>query len=250
MAKISKELVSALEDLKREIRIDLKNLKDSLERDFRNELREIKANLKFTDDKFDDMVTSLKAVLEENKRLRTENDNLKSRCDQIESQTKSNESRIVDCEQYSRNANIEIKGIPVNANEKLTEIVMKLGDCIGEPISPSDIDVCHRVSVPGSRTGKNIIVQFALRRKRNAVLEKGKRKRLTASELGFSESVPIYVNEHLCPERKRLLAQAIAKKRETNWKFVWVRDGHIYARKSENSARLRITSSIDLNKMS
>lgn len=49
--------------------------------------------------------------------------------------------------------------------------------------------------------------------------------KLSCAEIGLGPPVPIFVNEPLCQDRKRLLGQAIAKKREADWKFVWVRNG-------------------------
>lgn len=249
MTKVSKELTTALDELKSEIKTDLKLFRESVDRDFRTDLREIKASLKFIGEKYDEMRVDLKSVLEQNKQLRAENVTLKERCDKQETQIKTIESRIVDCEQNSRNANVEIKGIPVRDKENLFDILTELGNCIEEPISPCDVDVCHRVPVPNDQASKNIVVQFIHRRKRNAVLEAAKKKKLTCAELGLDHPAPIFVNEHLCPDRKRLLGQAIAKKREAGWKFVWVRNGNVYARKSEKSNALKIGSASDLVKM-
>ncbi|KAH9378273.1 hypothetical protein HPB48_022220 [Haemaphysalis longicornis] len=145
MTKVSKELTTALDELKSEIKTDLKVFRESLDRDFRKDLREIKASLKFISDKYDEMRVDLKSVLEQNKQLRAEKITLKERCDKQETQLKATESRLVDCEQYSRNANVEIKGIPVRDEENLFDILTEIGNCIEEAISPCDVDVCHRV---------------------------------------------------------------------------------------------------------
>ncbi|KAH9379472.1 hypothetical protein HPB48_012270 [Haemaphysalis longicornis] len=249
MTKVSKEVTTALDELKSDIKTDLKVFRESIDRDFRTDLREIKASLKFISDKYDEMRVDLKSVLEQNKQLRAENITLKERCDKQETQLKATESRIVDCEQYSRNANVEIKGILVRDEENLFDILTEIGNCIEEPISPCDVDVCHRVPVPNDRASKNIIFQYIHGRKRNAVLEAAKKMKLTCEDLGLSHTAPIFINEHLCPDRKRLLVQAIAMKREAGWKFVWVRNGNIYARKSEKSNALKIGSASDLVKM-
>lgn len=148
MTKVSKELTTALDELKSEIKTDLKVFRESIDRDFRTDLREIKASLKFIGEKYDEMRVDLKSVLEQNKQLRAENVTLKERCDKQETQIKAIESRLVDYEQNSRNRNVEIKGIPVRDKENLFDILTELGNCIEEPISPCDVDVCHRVPVP------------------------------------------------------------------------------------------------------
>lgn len=123
-----------------------------------------------------------------------------------------------------------------------------LGDAIDERISETDVDVCHRV--PRKDQGcPNVVVQFHSRAKREAVIEKARTKRVCASSFGFSEPLPVFVNEHLCPTLKKLLGQAVARKKERNWKYAWTKDGKIFARKTDTSRTLRITCEQDLEKI-
>lgn len=62
------------------------------------------------------------------------------------------------CEQYYRNANLEIKGGPVEAIENLSTILEKLGEATGEVVLPDDIKLCHRVPVAQNPSAKNIVV--------------------------------------------------------------------------------------------
>ncbi|KAH7970569.1 hypothetical protein HPB49_010641 [Dermacentor silvarum] len=62
-----------------------------------------------------------------------------------------------------------------------------------------------------------------------------------------SESANVYVNDHLTPENKRLFAQALSLKKEKHWKFLWVDNGRIKARKSEDSRVHVITNMQDLS---
>lgn len=160
---------------------------------------------------------------------------------------KETEARLVHCEQYSRNTHLEMKGIPKEENENVTDTVRKIGDLIGSPIAADEIEVCHRV--PTRNKESNIIIQFRSRARRDAVLEAAKKKRISNKDLGSTASTPIYINEHLCPVLKRLLGMSVAKKREYNWKFVWVRNGRIFARKTDNAPILEITLADDLEKI-
>lgn len=93
---------------------------------------------------------------------------MKALCQDLEHQVDINTNRILLCEQYSRNANLEIKGVPVEGNENLTTILGKLGEATGETISPDEIEICHRVPVAKHPSDKNIIVQFVHRANRNS----------------------------------------------------------------------------------
>lgn len=166
-------------------------------------------------------------------------------------------------EQYSRRCNLKLKGVIETDSENVTELVAKVGTAIEETVLPEDIEACHRVPTRNAEH-RHIIVQFKSRQKRDQVLEKAKKKRITNGSLGLcgqpgvnadgssplDNSAPVFVNEHLCQSQKRLLSLAIAKKRETNWRYVWTQNGKILARKSDCQDCIHIDSVDDLSKIS
>lgn len=158
------------------------------------------------------------------------------------------QKEITELQQYSRMNNIEIKGIPQLKDESLTEVVQLIGDTVGVKVQPSDIDVVHRVPTK-ERGSTNVIVRFVSRTARDNLMQAARKKRLTTRQIGFADEAPVYVNDHLCPEYKALLGMAIAKKKEKNWKFVWVAQSKILARKAENASVVHIVSRDDLAKI-
>lgn len=133
-------------------------------------------------------------------------------------------------------------------NEDLHQILEKICDTLGEAVTAGDVDVCNRVATKGE--GKaNIVVQFQHREKRDKVLEKARKKRVTTTVLGFPGDMPVYINKHLCPAMKRILGMAVARKREHNWKFVWTWNGCVFARRTETSHIVPICCENDVNKI-
>lgn len=238
---MAKEIRALFEELKREIRAEFKDFKEALERDFRKELRELKSSL-----------VSINADCEElkveNVELKASNAALEAKCVALAQQVKDHESRMLHLEQYSRNANVELKGIPYNDTENLAETVIKIGEKVGVPLVAADFESVHRVPT-NNPANKNVVVQFARRQKRDCFLEKARAARLKCSDLGLDSQAPFFVNEHLCPELKRLLGQATARKRETGWKYVWVQNGKIFARQMDNAPKIKISCSKDVAKM-
>lgn len=53
----------------------------------------------------------------------------------------------------------------------------------------------------------------------------------------------LYINDQLTFNNRRLLWLAKAKAKEAKWKFVWVRNDTIFARKNENSTLFVINNS-------
>lgn len=139
--------------------------------------------------------------------------------------------------------------MPITENENVQDIVKKIGSAINEVISDADIDICHRVPVPKKPTEKHIVVQFCRRDKRDTVLSKARQQRLSTKDLGHESADPIFVNEHLCPAKKKLLGAAIAQKKKNNWKFAWTKNGNIFIRKDETTRAVLVSKIEDLEKI-
>lgn len=74
--------------------------------------------------------------------------------------------------------------------------------------------------------------------------KKNQEHKLSSHHLGLGGTkCPVYVAEHLTPANKSLHAEARRKAKESDYKFVWIRNGRIFARKNETSQALLIRSS-------
>lgn len=252
---MAKDLTRLFTELRDEMKAEWKLMRETLERDFRNEIRdlrsdirEVKSSMGFINAEFENMKKQLESGVLADAALKKENDELRARCYALERDVKANQMSIVQCEQHSRAYNLEIKGIAVIENEDLHATLCTLGELIGEPIDKQDVEICHRVRTR-ELNKQNIIVQFVRREKRENVLAKARTKRLTNKDFGLSTDTAVFVNEHLCPTLKKLLGKATAKKRDAGWKYVWVRNGKIWARKSETAAIISIEHDGDLGKI-
>ncbi|KAH9372317.1 hypothetical protein HPB48_000164 [Haemaphysalis longicornis] len=227
MAGNAKEIMKALEDFKREMRTELRSVKDSVKfcSDTCDETKAIGAGLKALRQEIAHLLEANEALQDENKRLTR---------------------RVDELEQYTRLNNLEIKGI--SSDQDPVDVVKKIGDVLKEPVSSHDTDTCHRI--PTRKPGEtNIVVRFVRRDKRHALLAKARKQKLTTKQLGLSQANAVYVNEHLTQTNKRLLGAAIARKMEVAWRFVWTSGGKVFARKDEQMDAVRIQDFSDLTKM-
>lgn len=225
LAKMKDELKSDFARVRDEMRHELKLFREGLERDLRTENREFKneqnnmaKGLEFAFHAIE-LKTKLVECTAKNAKLESENAALHAKCSFLENTVQSLENRLVQTEQYSRKTNLEIQGVVKTENKCLSDPLSKLGSTINEPIAASDLETCHRVPTrSGDRT--NIIVQFKSRAKRDSVFHKARKMRLTNTDLGLEGSSSVYVNEHLCPALKKLLAMAVKRKHAHHWKSV------------------------------
>lgn len=252
---MSKDLAKLFKELREELKSELKNFTEAVERNVRSEERslrtelgEIKASLNFMSKGLDEANRQLDATLGENKHLKKENEALRKTVFTLQNDLVECKASLLKSEQYTRNRNLEIKGIAQTENEDLHQVLETIGESLGEAITARDVDVCHRV--PTKTEGvTNIVVQFQRREKRDNVLEKARKKKLTTTVLGLPTDLPIYINEHLCPTMKKILGMAVARKREHNWKYVWTRNGCVFARRTETSRIVPICCENDVNKI-
>lgn len=81
-------------------------------------------------------------------------------------------------------------------------------------------------------------------------MSKIKKRRFVASDLNVNknnnENKYIYINDELTANNMRLLWMAKIKAKECGWKFVWIRNGHIFAKKSETTSVIHISNNADI----
>lgn len=128
----------------------------------------------------------------------------------------------------------------------VTAMIKTIAETVDVNISSSDIESAYRV-----KRNKKIIVMFATLTKKKELLGKLKGRRIDRSvvwENSQEDNINkyIYINDELTANNRRLLWLAKTKAKEHNWKFVWVRNGYIYARKNENTSPIIITNSADI----
>lgn len=241
--------------LKEEMKQELKTFKQTQERELRVDIRELRTeqrtqaqSLEYAHKEIEDLKVKLSAEQTKNTKLENENRELQARNMALEATITDFEKRLIQMEQYSRNANLEIQGVPKAVNENVTEILSTLGTAISETITEADIVTCHRVPTRNPEKS-SIVVQFKSRMKRDSALKKARKLRLTNKDIGIDNPSPVYVNEHLCPAQKKLLGMAVKRKYECNWKSVWTFNGKIFARKNDSSDAVHISCERDLGKI-
>lgn len=200
----------------------------------KSEVDDIKKAMDFMSCKFEAAKSENSHLISDNKHLKETNQLLLQ--------------KIGHLEQYSRLNNLEIRGVPTTQGENCRNIVELLGDKVGCALKPEDIDTAHRVPTRDA-SNKNIIVRFCSRDKRTEFLRKARKSRPKTDLLGFSgaQEKPIYVNEHLTSDNKRLFSKALALKKQMKWAFLWTDSCAIKARQTLDSVVHRISCDADLH---
>lgn len=108
------------------------------------------------------------------------------------------------------------------------------------------------IKIPNKATNPRppaIVVQFRNVNISGQWKEKKKTGLISNNIVGGTNTDNIYINENLCPALKELYWNARVRGKRCNYKFVWVKNGQVFMRKSEGAAVLMVNGLDDLPRM-
>lgn len=161
-------------------------------------------------------------------------------------------------EQLSLKNELEIAGIPEQESENLNHIVFLASKKLGIELVEADIDGIFRAG-PSQAKAVNrletvikmprpIVVKLVRRAKRDQLIKAAKiRSNLTSEGIANGAATRLYFNERLTKDNRILFRDARLRTKQHNFRFCWVSDGCIYARKAEKKPAIPIRSQKDLD---
>ncbi|XP_063358618.1 uncharacterized protein LOC134648065 [Cydia amplana] len=156
-------------------------------------------------------------------------------------------------QQRDRLHNLEISGIPENRAENLNGVITNIAKIAGVDITSANILHVNRVQprVEAAGRPRNIVVQLNSQIIKDSILSGiRRRKGITSTDIGMpGEAAIIYVNEHLIPFYKQLRKETKDAANAASYKYVWVRNCKIFARKSDKSPIIFVKDANDINKI-
>ncbi|CAG5005553.1 unnamed protein product [Parnassius apollo] len=112
-------------------------IKDLICKEFRairDNISELEKSVKYVDDKYDDIEKSLSIATEDTKYLKTENSSLRSDLKDMQKKISIMEHDFAKQEQWARQQNVEIVGVPEKSNECLMDVLTKIAENAGQKI--------------------------------------------------------------------------------------------------------------------
>ncbi|XP_047543220.1 uncharacterized protein LOC125075553 [Vanessa atalanta] len=217
-----------------------------------NITRRKKESMKFMNEQYEDIKSEIRTKFKAFEILNKENEQLKVTIQDLD-------MRLNVMEQQSRACNIELQCLPEHKNENLINTIMQLSRVISCNITEDNIHNVTRIAKqnPNSSRPKSIIVQFNSPRTRDTFLaasikynKNNPDDKLNSKLLGIGGlKQNIYVVEHLSPKNKMLHAAAKQKAKLKGYRYVWVRNGRIFMRKSDNCEYKHIKDMASLDKI-
>ncbi|XP_063831735.1 uncharacterized protein LOC135080944 [Ostrinia nubilalis] len=153
---------------------------------------------------------------------------------------------------------IEISGIPEEKNERCSHIVLTVAQKLGVKLEEQDLvsvqragPVRHAAAGDAPPRPRPLVARLARRAPRDQLLAAARvRRDATTAGLGLnSVARPFYVNERLTPTNRNLFYKARVEATRAKWRYVWTREGKLYARKDHGAPRHRLRSEVDIDKV-
>lgn len=255
------------DNLAQEIRLlrnELKGTRAEMQeglRDVRSEIAEFKTSLSSYTDRLDAMelrLTCLEKKFEE-KGFETNTDAVQDTI--FELKTQLNER-----EQENLLNDVEISGIPEGKEVTPLHLVKTLSAKLGVNIEERDIVHVERSGplrqnrledggtgggvTPAPRP-RPITVRLTRRCTRDQLIRAARvRRSITTADLDLAGAPRrVYVNERLTRQNRQLFYRAREEARRQGYKYVWTRDGKIFARKDDGKPAERIRSEKDMSRV-
>ncbi|XP_075151887.1 uncharacterized protein LOC142225921 [Haematobia irritans] len=162
-----------------------------------------------------------------------------------ERRIESLEKRVQQLEQKNLNNNIEINNVSNLTIEPIV-VVQKIAASVGMELKETDVNSARRI-----KRNNKILVEFVSTNIKKEFMQKLKGHRIDSNVLSENHNeaptkIYIYVNDELTAYNRRLLWMAKTRAKECGWKFVWIKNGSIFARKSETMPSIIINNSADI----
>lgn len=232
------------ETISKSINRELSSLKEEIE--------SVKNSMDFINEKFEVAVRDHKTLTKNVEDIKTQNSALQNTVNLL-----TNKINVL--EQNARMNNVEVQCVAENKNENLNTIIMQIAKTVGCCLTEENVLTCTRVAKneKSNPRPRAIIAQLSSPRLRDNLLaaaitfnKQNKTNKLNSGHIGMAgERKPIYIMEHLSPANKSLHAAARIKGEELGYKYVWVRNGRIFMRKTDDSAYIIIRDKDFLDKL-
>lgn len=252
-ADVARIVKNHTDELMRHLNQTLANYVNKELKSITDKIEGLKTSIGFMNEKFEEMKAEFLLNTKIVRDVQKENEELKATIKDLN-------MRVGQIEQQARSSNLEIQCMPEHKNENLVSMVMNISRVISANLSETNIHNVTRTAkqTPTSTRPKSIVVQFSSPRLRDNFLasaisfnkNKSPEEKLNTALLGYGgKKENVYIVEHLSPANKALHAQTRIKAKKLGYRFVWVRGGKIFVRKTDGADFKYIKDNDTLDKL-
>lgn len=204
-------------------------------------LKGMSHSLSFLAEGYDDFKVKIK-------NLESENNNLKNETEKLHKRLQYLENDYYTEQQHKLQNYVTIHGIPQQKNEETMNTIIKIASTLQVNITPTSIKTYRKMNNHNNTNPTPIIiVEFHDLEIKQALQASYKKNGpiitsqiLSNSDKTISEHKKIYLNDYLCTYIKQLLDQTKKIQVQCKIKYVWTKNGCVYARYNDNTPVIKI----------
>lgn len=220
---------------------------NSSAKEVQNKLADFESSMNFNSSQLDQVLTGFAEMKTNFAKLQAKQEALEKENILLKKTIKEIKSEFQIMEQKSLAQNLEIAGLPDSVDTKL--IIPSLCAKTNIPL-PDENSYSVKKQATGTQSRpKPILVSFKNRELRDTLLKKSKQLRPKVSDFTgkTGDDGAVFVNEQLTPQLKQLFYNAKKIQKEKGFAFLWVTEGKILLKKTNESKAKRVYDIDDLN---
>ncbi|KAG8323651.1 hypothetical protein J6590_001374 [Homalodisca vitripennis] len=146
-AKIPKDLINQMHtDFLQKMETTIREQFSSYEKKFSEKMSEFSESMNFFSAKIDEYEKKISEFVGKVKSLEKSHSELSAENSLLKKEISECKIQLLQLEQYNRNRNVQIDGVPEQPNEKMCDIVQTLSNSVGVPIDfERDVQAIHRI---------------------------------------------------------------------------------------------------------
>ena len=254
-------LAGELQLFKEELRAEFRLMHQEFQQ-LRTEMVQLKESLLSSDQRMESLearVGALELTLEH--KVPSDRDPLESTIAELQCQLNERDQELL-------LNDVEVTGIPEGKDESAMHLVKVIAIKLGVDIDERDVVHAERVGSvrrnrvettdgstsadPTAQRPRCISVRLARRATRDALLRAARvRRGLSTDDLDMKSGPArrVYVNERLTRANRQLFFRARQAGTQHNWRYVWTKEGRIFARRQDGQKVERIRCEDDIGKI-
>lgn len=220
----------------------------------RSQLESISSSMSMLSDKYDILIAEHEQSKQKITELKKNVTNINNKIIYLEKCNSALEQKVQEYDQASRKNNLEIVGVEQLPEENLREVVTKTGQLIN--VSSTEIDWVSRRRQQRTDSGKPapILIGFkatnsGAKERDTWIAQRRNLKEFTSDVItGGTMQNKVFINEDLTKAAKELLWNT-KKRMHGLWKYVWVSNGKILAKKNDGDKAVWVRAESDLEEI-
>lgn len=226
-----------------------------LMQDIKNALLELQKTVLNINKNLENLTNATESIREEMQTINVKINELQIENNEKTKQITALETKINNLEQQNLANCIEISNATTNTKVSAREAVLAIARAANITMVNSDVlDAYHL------KNKNKIVAKLSSLSVKRELMQNVRERKLSTQHLNLDKEASnvtnnsarkkiIYVNDQLTAVNKKLLWLTKNQAKSKNWKFVWVKDGKILAKKTENSSVKYIYCETDIEKI-